>query len=70
MGFGATILRPTNFIDNEVMVKDVILNHGVYDQEQNPAKHRAVVTCLHPSGFCYLAVPSSAASAGVLAGAR
>ncbi len=30
MGFGATILRPTYFIDNEVMVKDVILNHGVY----------------------------------------
>ncbi|QJU57338.1 NmrA family NAD(P)-binding protein [Sphingomonas sp. AP4-R1] len=30
MGFGATILRPTYFIDNEEMVKDVILNHGVY----------------------------------------
>lgn len=30
MGFGATILRPTYFIDNEVMVKDVILQHGVY----------------------------------------
>ena len=30
MGFGATILRPTYFIDNEVVVKDVILNHGVY----------------------------------------
>ncbi|MCG7349759.1 SDR family oxidoreductase [Sphingomonas sp. ACRSK] len=30
MGFGATILRPTYFIDNEVMVKDVILNHGIY----------------------------------------
>jgi uncharacterized protein YbjT (DUF2867 family) len=30
MGFGATILRPTYFIDNEVMVKDVVLNHGVY----------------------------------------
>lgn len=30
MGFGATILRPTYFIDNELMVKDVILNHGVY----------------------------------------
>lgn len=30
MGFSATILRPTYFIDNEVMVKDVILNHGVY----------------------------------------
>jgi len=30
MGFGATILRPTYFIDNEVMVKDVILNHDVY----------------------------------------
>ncbi len=30
MGFNATILRPTYFIDNEVMVKDVILNHGVY----------------------------------------
>ena len=30
MGFGATILRPIYFIDNEVMVKDMILNHGVY----------------------------------------
>lgn len=30
MGFGATILRPSYFIDNEVMIKDVILNHGVY----------------------------------------
>lgn len=30
MGFGATILRPTYFIDNEAMVKDVILDHGVY----------------------------------------
>lgn len=30
MGFGATILRPTYFIDNEVMVKDAILNHGIY----------------------------------------
>ena len=30
MGFGATILRPSYFIDNELMIKDVILNHGVY----------------------------------------
>ena len=30
MGFGATILRPAYFIDNDVMVKDVILQHGVY----------------------------------------
>jgi uncharacterized protein YbjT (DUF2867 family) len=30
MGFGATILRPTYFIDNEEMVKEVILQHGVY----------------------------------------
>lgn len=30
MNFSATILRPTYFIDNEVMVKDVILQHGVY----------------------------------------
>lgn len=30
MGFGATILRPTYFIDNEAMVKDVIVEHGVY----------------------------------------
>ena len=30
MGVGATILRPTYFIDNEAMVKDVILQHGVY----------------------------------------
>ncbi len=30
MGFGATILRPAYFIDNELMIKDVVLNHGVY----------------------------------------
>lgn len=30
MDFGATILRPTYFIDNETMVQDVILGHGVY----------------------------------------
>lgn len=30
MGFSATILRPTYFIDNELMIKDVILGHGVY----------------------------------------
>ena len=30
MNFGATILRPTYFIDNEAMVKDVILQHNVY----------------------------------------
>ncbi|GAB5349694.1 SDR family oxidoreductase [Alteriqipengyuania sp. 357] len=30
MGFGATILRPTYFIDNEAMVKDVIMSHDVY----------------------------------------
>ncbi|MFV0622737.1 SDR family oxidoreductase [Sphingomonas sp. ac-8] len=30
MNFGATILRPTYFIDNEAMVKDVIVGHGVY----------------------------------------
>ncbi|MDR4306522.1 NmrA family NAD(P)-binding protein [Chelatococcus sambhunathii] len=30
MGFGATILRPSYFIDNEVMIKDVVLKHSVY----------------------------------------
>ncbi|WP_448101354.1 SDR family oxidoreductase [Luteibacter jiangsuensis] len=30
MGFGATILRPSYFIDNELMIKDVVLEHGVY----------------------------------------
>ena len=30
MGFSATILRPAYFMDNEHMVKDVIVNHGVY----------------------------------------
>ncbi len=29
-GFSATILRPAYFIDNDLMIKDVILNHGVY----------------------------------------
>jgi uncharacterized protein YbjT (DUF2867 family) len=30
MGFSATILRPAYFMDNEHMMKDVIVNHGVY----------------------------------------
>lgn len=30
MGFSATVLRPTYFIDNEAMVRDVIIEHGVY----------------------------------------
>ncbi|MBB3962496.1 SDR family oxidoreductase [Rhizobium metallidurans] len=30
MDFSATILRPSYFIDNEVMIKDVVLTHGVY----------------------------------------
>ncbi|MFY3745588.1 SDR family oxidoreductase [Anaeromyxobacter sp. Red801] len=30
MGFGATILRPAYFIDNDSMIEDVVLNHGVY----------------------------------------
>ncbi len=30
MGFNATILRPAYFIDNDLTIKDVILNHGVY----------------------------------------
>lgn len=30
MGFSATILRPAYFMDNEVMIKDVVLNHGLY----------------------------------------
>lgn len=30
MGFSATILRPAYFIDNELRIKDVILNHGIY----------------------------------------
>jgi len=30
MGFSATILRPSYFIDNEHMSKDVIVGHGVY----------------------------------------
>lgn len=29
-GFSATFLRPAYFIDNEHMITDVILNHGVY----------------------------------------
>jgi uncharacterized protein YbjT (DUF2867 family) len=29
-GFSATILRPSYFIDNELMIKDAIVNHGVY----------------------------------------
>ncbi|MGN8154947.1 SDR family oxidoreductase [Agrobacterium sp. 22094] len=30
MGFSATILRPAYFIDNDVMIKDVIFNYAVY----------------------------------------
>ncbi|WP_454719098.1 SDR family oxidoreductase [Caulobacter segnis] len=30
MGFSATILRPAYFIDNDLTIKDVVLNHGVY----------------------------------------
>ncbi|MBB3656756.1 uncharacterized protein YbjT (DUF2867 family) [Rhizobium sp. BK650] len=30
MGFGATILRPAYFIDNDRTIKDVIVNYGVY----------------------------------------
>lgn len=30
MGFSATILRPAYFIDNELMIKDVIVNHHIY----------------------------------------
>lgn len=30
MGFSATILRPSYFIDNEHMIKDVIVNYGIY----------------------------------------
>ncbi|WP_250533573.1 NmrA family NAD(P)-binding protein [Caballeronia sp. AZ10_KS36] len=30
MGFSATILRPAYFIDNELMIKDVVVDHGVY----------------------------------------
>ncbi|RXT57133.1 NmrA family transcriptional regulator [Bosea sp. Tri-44] len=30
MGFSATILRPAYFIDNDLMIKDVIVNYGVY----------------------------------------
>lgn len=30
MGFSATILRPTYFIDNEAMIKDTVTNYSVY----------------------------------------
>nr|WP_271451614.1 MULTISPECIES: NmrA family NAD(P)-binding protein [unclassified Acidovorax] len=30
LNFSATILRPTYFIDNEVMIKDVVKNYNVY----------------------------------------
>ena len=30
MGFSATILRPAYFIDNELTIKDVVLDYGVY----------------------------------------
>jgi len=30
MGLSATILRPAYFMDNDLMIKDVLVNHGVY----------------------------------------
>ncbi|WP_250471899.1 NmrA family NAD(P)-binding protein [Caballeronia sp. GAFFF1] len=30
MGFSATILRPAYFIDNELMIRDIVVDHGVY----------------------------------------
>lgn len=30
MGFSATVLRPSYFIDNDHTIKDVIVNHGLY----------------------------------------
>ncbi len=30
MGFNATILRPAYFMQNELMIKDVVLGHGIY----------------------------------------
>lgn len=30
MGFGATLLRPAYFMDNDLTVKDVVTGHGVY----------------------------------------
>lgn len=30
MGFGATILRPAYFMDNDHTIKDVVLGHGIY----------------------------------------
>jgi len=30
MGFGATILRPAYFMQNDLTIKDVVLEHGVY----------------------------------------
>lgn len=30
LGFSATILRPAYFIDNDLTVKDVVMNYGVY----------------------------------------
>lgn len=30
MGFSATILRPAYFIDNDVTIKDVVVNYGAY----------------------------------------
>jgi uncharacterized protein YbjT (DUF2867 family) len=30
MGFGATILRPAYFMNNDLAIKDVVLGHGVY----------------------------------------
>lgn len=30
MGFGATILRPAYFMQNDLTIKDVVLGHGVY----------------------------------------
>lgn len=30
MGFGATVLRPAYYMDNDVSIRDVVVQHGVY----------------------------------------
>ena len=36
MGFNATILHPAYFMSNDLMIKDVVLGHGIYPMPMAP----------------------------------
>ena len=40
MGFNATILRPAYFMNNDVLIKDVVLGYGIYPMPIGPRASR------------------------------